>query len=142
VDEPERVRGIERGGDLAARVDRTVGAQPALLAEHRSEVGAVDVLHRQVQQPVHLAGVVDRDHVRVLERGGDPRLALEALAEALRLRVLRGDDLDRGAALEVEVLGPVHDAHPAPADAGIDAVPGDDLPDARVSGGVRHHHRV
>jgi hypothetical protein len=101
MDQAQRVRGVERGGDLPAGVDRAVGAQAALLAQHGGEVGAVDVLHRQVQQPVDLAGVVDRDDVRVLEGGGDPRLALEALAEALRLGVLRGDDLDRGAAPEL-----------------------------------------
>jgi hypothetical protein len=142
VDQPERVGGVERRGDLAARVDRPVGPQAALLAQHGGEVRALDVLHREVEQPVDLAGVVDRDDVRVLERRGDPRLALEALAEALRLGVFRGDDLDRGAAPEVQVLGPVDDAHAAAPEAGLDPVAGDGLTDARVSGGVRHHHRV
>jgi hypothetical protein len=35
----------------------------------------------------------------VLQRGGDPRLAREALAEADRLREVRRDDLDGGSAL-------------------------------------------
>ena len=45
--------------------------------------------------PVLLARLVDRDHVRVLDRGGEPRLAPEALAEALVGRERRGEHLER-----------------------------------------------
>ena len=132
VDEPHAVRGVERRGDLAADVDRPVRAQAALAAQHGGEVGALDVLHREVEQPVLLAGVVDRDDVRVLQRGGDPRLAVEALAEPGGLGELRGDDLDGRAAAQVDVLGPVDQAHAAAADPLLDLVARDDSTQVRV----------
>ncbi len=81
VDQTGDVGGVQRGGDLAADVQHPVGAEPALLAQDRGQVRAGDVLHRDVEQAVDLAGVVDRDDVRMRERRGDPGLAQEALAE-------------------------------------------------------------
>ena len=45
------------------------------------EIHALDELHRDEEVAVHLAEVVDADHVRVLERSRRLRLAQEALAE-------------------------------------------------------------
>jgi hypothetical protein len=139
VDQPLRVGRVERGGDLAADVERAVGAQPALAAQDAREVGALDVLHRQVQQAVLLARVVDGDDVRMLQRGGDPGLAVEALVEAGRLGQLGGDDLDRGAPAQVEVLGPVDEAHAAATDPLLDPIPRQHLAEMRVRCRVRHH---
>ena len=126
-------------GDLAADVDRPVRAQAPVGAQDRGQVLALDELHREVEHPVDLAGVVDGDDVRVLERGGDPRLAREALAEALGLGEVGRDDLDGGAALEVQVLRAVDHAHAAAADPLLDPVSRDDRAEARVVARVRHH---
>ena len=131
--------GVERAGDLAADVDRAVGTQAAVAPQDRGQVLALDELHGEVEHPVDLAGVVDGDDVRVLERGRDPRLAREALAEALRLGEVGRDDLDGGAALEVEVLRAIDHAHPAAADPLLDPVSRDDRAEARVVARVRHH---
>ncbi len=127
VDEPGDVRGVEGGGDLAADVEHPVGAEAALLAQDRGEVRPGDVLHGDVEQAVDLARVVDRDDVGMRERGGDARLAQEALAEVRVVGQIGRDDLQRGAAAQGLVLGQVDDAHAAPTDAVLDPVPGHDV---------------
>ena len=85
VDEPLAVRRLEGGGDLGDERRDLVLLQWPALSEPRLQVGAVDVPHRDVEDAVLLARLVDRDDVRMLERGSDLRLALEALAEVLVL---------------------------------------------------------
>ena len=73
VHEAGAVGGVERRRDLA-RDDRGADrVQPRLDRDQPREVGAVDVAHRHEQQAVLLARVVDRDHVRVLDRARRPR---------------------------------------------------------------------
>ena len=48
-----------------------------------------DVAHRDEQQPVGVAGLVDRDDVRVVQRRGQPRLLDEPLLELLLAAELR-----------------------------------------------------
>ena len=55
--------------------------EPSLCGQALLEVAALHVAHRDVEQVVDLAGLVDRDDVRVVDRGGQLRLAQEALAE-------------------------------------------------------------
>ena len=74
---------LERSRDLRDEGDDLLRLQLAALLQPRLQVGAVDVAHRDVEDPVLAARLVDRDDVRMLERGGDLRLALEALAEVL-----------------------------------------------------------
>ena len=50
------------------------------LDEQRLQVAAVDVGHRDVEEPVLLAGVVDRDDAGMVERRRELRLAQEPLA--------------------------------------------------------------
>jgi hypothetical protein len=50
-------------------------------------VRPVEELHRDVVGVLGLAAVVDRDDVRVVERGGVLRLAAEALDELVVVRV-------------------------------------------------------
>ena len=74
--------GVERAGDLgddphrARRLERR-----QRLREQLVEVDPVHEAHRDEQQAVVLAGLVHGDDVGVLDRRGDPRLGLEALAE-------------------------------------------------------------
>ena len=69
----------------------------------------------------------------------DAGLAGEALAEALGLREVRRDDLDGGAAAQVQVLGAVDHAHPAAPDPLLDPVARDHGAQARVIVAFRHH---
>ena len=91
---------------------RPGGTRPVAVEQVR-EVGAVDVAHRHVEVPVLLARRVDRDHVRVVDRGGDLALAPEARAELVVLGLLGRDHLQRDLALEALVERAVDDAHPA-----------------------------
>ena len=69
-------------------------------SQHDLQVAALDEAHRDVQLPVDLARVVDRDDVRMLERGRHPRLGQEALPERDVLGELRREQLQRDVAVE------------------------------------------
>ena len=120
VDEPTLVCLVERSRDLgddrrgARRIER------AFARDELAQVLAVHVAHRQIQGALVLAGLVDRDDVRVVERGGDPRLALEASAETWVLGQLGRDELERDVAVELLLVGEVDDAHAATADQPLD----------------------
>ena len=75
--------------------------------------------------PALLAGPVDGDDVGVVDRGGDARLALEALAEAGVAGPLRRDQLDRDGAAERELRRAVDDAHATATGDRLDAATGD-----------------
>ena len=96
VDEPHRVGRLERLGDLEQDRDRVVDSRGSVLVQAMLQVGALDQLHREVEQAVVVAGVVDRDDVRVPQCGGRARFADEALAELVVLRELRGEHLEGG----------------------------------------------
>jgi hypothetical protein len=119
------MRGVERARDLREDGDRTLDRQ-ALAPEERAQVAAVDEAHRQVQAPLVLARLVDRDDVRVVERGGELRLLEERPPEYLVLSQLPSNQLERNRALEPQVGGPVHDAHPAAPDHRFDPIAGED----------------
>ena len=79
--EPALVRLVERVGDLRDEADGAGGIERRLGREQRAEVGAVDVAHRDVEDPVLLAGMEDLDGMRMVDRRGGPALVLEARAE-------------------------------------------------------------
>ena len=72
VHEPELVRRVEGVADLHEDPEQARQGHAARLAEQRLEVAAGDVAHRDEQLAVRLARLVDRDDVRVVERGGQP----------------------------------------------------------------------
>ncbi len=83
------------------------------------EVPAVDVLHRQVVLALDLVELVDRDDVRMLQRGRDLGLVHEHLHERRVLRIRQEDALDHEDL--AKVLGPLDHGledlgHPARAD--------------------------
>ena len=125
VHERPPVSGVEGAGHLGQDAKRPLRAQLALAVEHAPQVVALDEAHRQVELPVVLPGLVDRDHVRMVERCGEPRLAQEAGAEALVLGQLRRDQLERDGTLERQVGRPVDDAHAAAADQRLHPVAGE-----------------
>ena len=124
----------KRARDLLDDPGRLPRVQRALVVDHRPQVGAADVVHRDVHLAVLVAGAVDHHDVRVADRGGQAPLAPEAGAEVLVPGQLRGDDLDRHLAVQVEVDRPVDDAHPAPPDDLLYAVSGE----FRAGAQVRH----
>jgi hypothetical protein len=113
VHEPDRVGGVERGADLARDRRDARRGDPALTREQPLQVDALDVAHHQVEVAALLARRVHRDHVRVVDRGRDARLALEALAKPGVARPLRRDQLDRDRPAERQLRRAVDDAHTA-----------------------------
>ena len=77
MDQGRRVRGIQRAADLLGDSQRVSPRQRAALADQRLQARPVHVAHRQVEDRVDLVRVVDRDHMRVVERRGELRLARE-----------------------------------------------------------------
>ncbi len=84
VDEAARVGRVERARHLGEDPDRLPRLEPAV-PQPLLEVAALDVAHGDEEQLAGLTGFVDRDDVGVVDRGGELRLAQEALAEALVL---------------------------------------------------------
>ena len=87
------------------------GLERPLAHDGGEQVGAVDEAHGDVELAVDLPRLVDRDHVRVVDRGGEHRLALEALAELAVAREVVGDQLQRDGPRERD-LGRAVDAGP------------------------------
>ena len=143
VDDAGLVRGVERLADLGDQVRGELELELALGREQPREVGALDVAHRHVQQPLVLARVVDRDHVRVLDPSRGAELAPEAAPELLVGRVLGRDHLQRDLAVERDVRRAVDDPHAAAAADAADHVVGERRPrrqlaiQRRTSSGVR-----
>jgi hypothetical protein len=99
--------------------------EAALLAEQRVQVGPADVAHHQVQRAVVVAGRVDRDHVRVVDRRGHPPLALEALAELAVAGPVGRQQLQRDGPAEAQLGRAVDHAHAAAAGDRFDAAAGE-----------------
>ena len=81
VHEPGAVRGVERGGDARADVDRELGAEPLLRVEQLAQALAVDELHHDGLAALVLEHVVDGDDVRVAQPGDGDGLATEPLGD-------------------------------------------------------------
>ena len=116
VHQPLAVRGVQRPRGLAGEEQGGRGEDPAALFDHLPHVGPGHVPHRDVQQVVLGAHVVDGDHVRVVQRGRDPRLLQEPGPEHVVGSQLGRQYLQRDDAAQAEVLGLVDHAHPAAAE--------------------------
>ncbi|CAB4870131.1 unannotated protein [freshwater metagenome] len=113
MDQPGGVGRIERIGDLPDEGHRPGGSQPLPALQQRAQVDPIDEPHHEVEDVVLFAGVMDIDHVRVMQARGQACLALEALAEFGVVRQLRGDDLHGDPAPECQMGGLVDHAHAA-----------------------------
>ena len=122
VNEPFRVRGVERRGGLGDDGDRDRRIEAAFGLEQPFQVRPFDVSHGHVEESFGLSRVVDRDDVGVLESGDDARLTDEALSEGRVLRERRVQDLQRHLAAQTEMVGDVDDRHPTAADDGLDPI--------------------
>jgi hypothetical protein len=103
VGEPEPV------GDLVGDIQLPDRRERRVVADQDSQGVAIDVLHGDVQLPVVVAHVVDRDDVGVLEPAGRLSFTNEAAAQVLAVDAeqLQGDvPVDDGVAGEVEHTHP------------------------------------
>ena len=76
------------------------------------ERAAVDELGDEVLPAVELAGVVDRDDMRVVQGGGGLRFPLEPAPFGLAGE-LGAQELDRDRTIQPDVEGAIDDAHAA-----------------------------
>jgi hypothetical protein len=128
------VRRVQRGARLRHDARRAARSQAVLAPHERAQVVARDVAHRDVGDAVLLAGVVDGDHVRVIDRRRDLRLAHEPRAHRRILQQAGRDHLQRDRPVERQLRRSVHDAHAAPTCDLFDSVSGKD-----VAGGESTH---
>jgi hypothetical protein len=120
--QPAFVRGVERARHLLDELECSRRYERAFGMQQRLQVGALDVAHRDVEQAVDLARLVDGDDVRVIEGGGELRLAQEAQAKALVLREAGRQELQRNLPLQPRIVGQIDDAHAPMAEHALDAV--------------------
>ncbi len=118
------VRGGERGGDLRRDRRDLVGRDRAA-PDPLVEPLALDQLHDQRKMAVERLEPEQRGDVRMVERGEQPRLALEAGAPLGVGRERLGQQLQRHLAPEPRVAGAVDLAHAATAEQGGDLELGD-----------------
>ena len=115
VREPKRIEHLQQDPEVPREQIRD--PEPALhlggVAEQRAPLDALDPLQHDQRLPAVVEReVVDRDHVGVLERSGDPRLAQE-IERRRRCASARLERLDRHRATERDLLGGPDHAHPA-----------------------------
>ncbi len=118
---PRLVRRLDARRDLPAHVQRFVHRQRAARDTPRQRL-ALDQLEHQIAMTLDLFETVDARDVRMVERGEQSRLALEARQPLGLLRERRGQHLDRHLASQPRVARAVHLAHAAGAERRDDLV--------------------
>ena len=144
VDDAVLVRGAQRLGDLHQDRARPRPGDDPLRLEGAPEILAVEVLHRDVDQPLRrLPEVGDVDHVLVADARGALRLLQEARDQIGPAGQILEQDLERDLLLDERVLREVDAAHPPLADLAQDPVTiRQHAPDERiVNRGARVSHR-
>jgi hypothetical protein len=126
VQKPCLVRGLESLRKLRAETHGTLGGKTAFAAERVGERGALDQAHGKEERPGRFSGLVDGEHMRVVQGSSELRLTQETVAEPLLGRKIRADQLQRDPPLERELRRAVDDAHPATSDRGVDAEAGEE----------------
>ena len=124
VNEASLVGRVEGICDLPEQGHGAIRRKHPLRGEQPLQVAAVDQPHREIKAPGHLTRVVDRNDRGVIERGCQPRLAQEALAEANIPGELRCEELERYMPLQGEIARPVDDTHAAATKQRLDPVAG------------------
>ncbi len=99
-----------------------LGERQAAFGNRQRERPALDQLHHEEPDRARLLDRIDRDDVRMIQRGGGARFTLEA-AEPIGIGGEgRRQDLDRDVTAEAPVAGAVHLAHAAGAEQRHDLV--------------------
>ena len=122
MDQVGAVGVVEGTADLLGDPERIGPGEGSALPDLRLQARTVHVAHCEVQDTVDLVCVVDRDHVRVVERSGELRLAEEARAKVRVAGQGGRDHLECDPPLESRVRREVDGPHAAPAEDGLDLV--------------------
>jgi hypothetical protein len=113
VDDAGVVDGLERVGDLDRDVEGLCCGQRSSFLHQPLQVHAVDELHRDEEQPLLLAEVVDRADVAMSHAPRQLDLGLEALRHPAVVGDVRAQHLDRDDLVERAVARLVDHAHAA-----------------------------
>ena len=119
------MRGVERGRDLGDDPHGTFRRKLRFAREQVREVEALDVPHGDEEVLLGLAGLIDRDHVGVIDGGRGLPFALEPLPEGAVAREVGGDQLQGDGSPERDLGRSVDNAHAATAGFRLDAVTGE-----------------
>ena len=115
VDHAVAMRVVERRGDVGGEADGFVNRELPLPLEPTPQRFAFHVGHHVVDQAAGLAGIKQRQDMRVLQVGGDPDLTQEAIdpehGGELGAQHLHGD-----VTVVLEIPGEVHGRHPTGAE--------------------------
>ena len=118
---------VQRRADVGDDLHGPLRDQPALGLEYVAQGAALDVLHDDVRRSAPcrvLAGVVDRDDRRVVQRRRGLRLAAEPGLEGRVAGQVRAQHLDRDVPAQPDVAAAVHLGHAAVAEDRAELVPG------------------
>src|SRR5262249_22217797 len=99
-----------------------VAGEPSDAAQQRAEVLAIDVLHREKIQALHLAEIVDAADIGMGYLACDADLAAEPLERRLVVRDRLGQEFERHLLVERQIVGAVTLAHASLTEHGDDAV--------------------
>jgi hypothetical protein len=111
----ELMRRGNPGRQLADKVDAFFPGYPSDPAKQAREILTVHELHRHIVLAFKLAYIIDAAHIRMGDLAGHPHLVLEQgkggfISPEPARQQFQGDGLAK-----LEVIGPVHLAHPAAA---------------------------
>jgi hypothetical protein len=121
------VGGSHCAGDLADHAQRVGHGQRTVALEPGRQVGALEQLHDQVGGAVlGVAEIEDLDDAGVVDRRRRAGLVEEPIDDAVVVRDVGVEQLDRGAPAEQRVLAEVDRPHTAGPDRGEDAIRADD----------------
>src|SRR5262249_28070883 len=115
MNDPALVRPGERIGDLDRVVDGAAHVEPTASDDVLQE-SALDVLHRDEVEPLERADLVDRDDVRMIQRGRSARFPGQPRPAVVVARDHPGDNFQGHGTLELLVETLVDLAHAAPAE--------------------------
>ena len=116
------VRVAQRVRHLAGDLQRVLQRQLTLAPEPIPEGLALHVGHRVPELAGRFTGIEHRQDVRVLQAGGGPDLALEALRTE-RGSQLGMQHLQRDRAVVPEIVGEIHRGHATPPQLALEPVP-------------------
>ncbi len=122
VDDAAGVRVPKRFADVGQEPGRPMGIQGTASRDALRERFARHVRHREEHEIADLVDGVDRDDVRMGERGHCARLTQEPLAAGFVDRELGREHLDRHAPVQPALPRDVHKAHTASTDGRLDVV--------------------
>ncbi len=120
-----------RGGESGSQVARD---RPGFVNRERAfrdpflQCRPVNVRHGDVRTAALLPRLVERAHVRVVERGGRLRFAQEPRAGHRVRRERRREELERHEPLQPDILGLIDHAHAAAAEQAHDPIPAGEQP--------------